>query len=78
MCGIAGIVGGTPGRGVLDAMLSALEHRGPDDRGAHVGDGVALGMTRLATTGVPHAIASSAGRPKPSSSEGWTTRSAPP
>jgi len=48
MCGIAGIVGGTPGRGVLDAMLSALEHRGPDDRGAHVGDGVALGMTRLA------------------------------
>ena len=48
MCGIAGIVGGTPTRDALDAMLSALEHRGPDDRGVHVGDGVALGMTRLA------------------------------
>ena len=47
MCGIAGVVGGAPTRGVLDAMLSALEHRGPDDRGVHVGDGVALGMTRL-------------------------------
>ena len=48
MCGIAGIVGGTPRRPVLDAMLSTLEHRGPDDRGVHFGDGVALGMTRLA------------------------------
>jgi asparagine synthase (glutamine-hydrolysing) len=47
MCGIAGIVGGTPASPVLEAMLAALEHRGPDDRGAHVGDGVALGMTRL-------------------------------
>jgi asparagine synthase (glutamine-hydrolysing) len=48
MCGIAGIVGGAPATAVLEAMLAALEHRGPDDRGAHVGDGVALGMTRLA------------------------------
>jgi asparagine synthase (glutamine-hydrolysing) len=48
MCGIAGIVGGPPSPGVLDAMLGALEHRGPDDRGAHVGAGAALGMTRLA------------------------------
>jgi asparagine synthase (glutamine-hydrolysing) len=48
MCGIAGIVGGAPATAVLQAMLAALEHRGPDDRGAHVGDGVALGMTRLA------------------------------
>jgi asparagine synthase (glutamine-hydrolysing) len=48
MCGIAGIVGGVPRAGVLEAMLSALEHRGPDDRAVHVGDGVALGMTRLA------------------------------
>jgi asparagine synthase (glutamine-hydrolysing) len=47
MCGIAGIVGGTPARRVLEAMLSALEHRGPDDRGVHVEDGAALGMTRL-------------------------------
>jgi asparagine synthase (glutamine-hydrolysing) len=48
MCGIAGVVGAHAGRGVIDAMLGALEHRGPDDRGAHVGEGVALGMTRLA------------------------------
>jgi asparagine synthase (glutamine-hydrolysing) len=47
MCGIAGIVGGAPERDTLGAMLGSLEHRGPDDRGAFVGDGVALGMTRL-------------------------------
>jgi len=47
MCGIAGIVGGAPGSDTLDAMLASLEHRGPDDRGAFAGDGVALGMTRL-------------------------------
>jgi asparagine synthase (glutamine-hydrolysing) len=48
MCGIAGIVGGAPMRPTLEAMLAALEHRGPDDRGVHLGDDVALGMTRLA------------------------------
>jgi asparagine synthase (glutamine-hydrolysing) len=48
MCGIAGIVGGAPARATLDAMLAALDHRGPDDRGARVADGAALGMTRLA------------------------------
>ena len=47
MCGIAGIVG-APSRGVLDAMLTALDHRGPDDRGVHVSGGAGLGMTRLA------------------------------
>ena len=32
MCGIAGWVGAGGGdRAVLDAMLRALEHRGPDD-----------------------------------------------
>jgi len=48
MCGIAGIVGGAPMRPTLEAMLTALEHRGPDDRGVHLGDDAALGMTRLA------------------------------
>jgi asparagine synthase (glutamine-hydrolysing) len=48
MCGIAGIVGGAPRRPTLEAMLGALDHRGPDDRGVHLGDDVALGMTRLA------------------------------
>ena len=47
MCGIAGIVG-APARSVLEAMLTALDHRGPDDRGLHVSDGAGLGMTRLA------------------------------
>ena len=48
MCGIAGIVGGAPTRPTLEAMLSTLEHRGPDDRGVHLADDAALGMTRLA------------------------------
>ena len=48
MCGIAGIVGGAPTRPTLEAMLSTLEHRGPDDRGVCLGDDAALGMTRLA------------------------------
>ena len=48
MCGIAGIVGGACTKPVLEAMLATLEHRGPDDRGVRLGDGVALGATRLA------------------------------
>jgi len=48
MCGIAGWVGGGRNDGVMDAMLAALDHRGPDDRGAHADGNAALGMTRLA------------------------------
>src|SRR3989454_7735994 len=48
MCGIAGWVGaGGGGREVLDAMLRALEHRGPDDTGRSLDGEAALGMTRL-------------------------------
>jgi asparagine synthase (glutamine-hydrolysing) len=48
MCGIAGWVGdGDGGRAVLDAMLRALEHRGPDDTGRSLDGEAALGMTRL-------------------------------
>jgi len=50
MCGIAGIVR-WDGRSVLEpevrAMCAAMVHRGPDDEGIYVGDGVALGMRRL-------------------------------
>ena len=50
MCGIAGIVrwDGTPiaEREIRD-MCSAIVHRGPDDEGVYLGDGVALGMRRL-------------------------------
>ena len=48
MCGIAGWVGGGRNDGVMDAMLAVLDHRGPDDRGAHTDGDAALGMTRLA------------------------------
>jgi asparagine synthase (glutamine-hydrolysing) len=49
MCGIAGWVGARGAdREALDAMLKALEHRGPDDTGRHLDDDAALGMTRLA------------------------------
>ena len=48
MCGIAGWVGAHGGeRSVLDAMLRALEHRGPDDTGRYLDGEAALGMTRL-------------------------------
>ena len=51
MCGIAGIVEGRRDRAVdrsrLARMCAALRHRGPDDEGYYVGDGVGLGMRRL-------------------------------
>lgn len=50
MCGIAGFVAfdGRPAeRPRLDRMIASLRHRGPDDRGAYVADGVAVGAARL-------------------------------
>src|SRR5436309_11057086 len=51
MCGIAGIVHHDRRRPVAAAtiqdMCAALRHRGPDDQGIHVADGVGLGMRRL-------------------------------
>lgn len=60
MCGIAGIVhmldaaGSAPrvDRDVLHAMAAAIAHRGPDDQGLHVGDGVGLAFRRLAIVDV--------------------------
>lgn len=58
MCGIAGFATFGPTadthfesvetRRRLETMVATLEHRGPDDAGYGVGDGVALGMRRLA------------------------------
>jgi len=50
MCGLAGIVdfGGAIEATELDALASALGHRGPDDRDAWVGAGVGLAHRRLA------------------------------
>src|SRR5215470_7217242 len=50
MCGIAGIVR-VDGRPVLEreirAMCGAMTHRGPDEEGVFLGEGVGLGMRRL-------------------------------
>lgn len=51
MCGIAGII--SPSLAPLDLasslqrMTDAIVHRGPDDQGHHVANGVAIGMRRL-------------------------------
>jgi asparagine synthase (glutamine-hydrolysing) len=50
MCGIAGIVrwDGQPVReDEIRAMCGVIAHRGPDDEGVYIGDGVAIGMRRL-------------------------------
>jgi asparagine synthase (glutamine-hydrolysing) len=47
MCGITGFTGAhTPA--VLHRMIATLEHRGPDSAGSWQGEGVSLGMRRLA------------------------------
>ncbi|WP_242928045.1 asparagine synthase (glutamine-hydrolyzing) [Pontibacter vulgaris] len=49
MCGISGIIGveSEQARPALEAMVAAIEHRGPDDSGVVVEDDVALGQRRL-------------------------------
>ncbi len=50
MCGIAGIVrwdGSPVPEDEIRRMCSAIVHRGPDEEGVYLGDGVALGMRRL-------------------------------
>ncbi len=51
MCGIAGFIDVERSREnaeqLIDNMCRVIRHRGPDDQGAWVGDGVALGMRRL-------------------------------
>lgn len=51
MCGIAGLMtldGRAPSAAVLDALLAALAHRGPDGEGRHVAGGVGIVQNRLA------------------------------
>ncbi|WP_374449160.1 asparagine synthase (glutamine-hydrolyzing) [Stella sp.] len=51
MCGIAGLMtldGRPPPAAMLDALLAALAHRGPDGEGRHVAGGVGLVQNRLA------------------------------
>ena len=53
MCGITGVIqiGGKPrpviSAAVLDRMTDIMRHRGPNDRGTYMADGVALGVRRL-------------------------------
>jgi asparagine synthase (glutamine-hydrolysing) len=49
MCGIVGGVGiGSPDKTLIDTQLASIEHRGPDDKGTYISQGIALGMCRLA------------------------------
>ena len=49
MCGITGGIGpAAPSKQLLDAQLISLAHRGPDDSGTYVNQGIGLGMGRLA------------------------------
>jgi asparagine synthase (glutamine-hydrolysing) len=49
MCGIVGGVGASaPSKLLLDAQLKSIEHRGPDDTGTFLNQGISLGMCRLA------------------------------
>lgn len=51
MCGIAGYFGTPkttePGRVLLQRMIGAISHRGPDEQGVHVDGDVGLGHARL-------------------------------
>src|SRR5438093_13404527 len=52
MCGIAGFIdaqhSSVTAQRLIESMCMVIRHRGPDDQGVWVGDGVALGMRRLA------------------------------
>lgn len=49
MCGIVGGIGqSAPKKILLESQLNCLKHRGPDDTGVFLENGVSLGMCRLA------------------------------
>ena len=58
MCGIAGIVssrqGDTPNQSIVVAMRDALHHRGPDEAGVYLGQGVGFGHRRLSIIDLSH------------------------
>jgi asparagine synthase (glutamine-hydrolysing) len=55
VCGIAGIVNASSNPAErLGVMLDALVHRGPDEAGQYVANGIALGMRRLSIVDVAH------------------------
>jgi asparagine synthase (glutamine-hydrolysing) len=49
MCGITGGIGPrAPKQLLLNAQLKSIEHRGPDDIGTYINNGIGIGMCRLA------------------------------
>jgi len=54
MCGIAGVIG-DPSQDVLEKMLVATRHRGPDDNGIFIDKNASIGMNRLAIQDVSSA-----------------------
>jgi asparagine synthase (glutamine-hydrolysing) len=49
MCGITGGIGASaPSKQLLEAQLSSIEHRGPDDIGTYFNTEISIGMCRLA------------------------------
>ena len=49
MCGITGGIGpSAPQNSLLDAQLKSIEHRGPDDTGTYINNGIGIGICRLA------------------------------
>lgn len=50
MCGVVGLAvdaGTTPAQAMLESMVAAIRHRGPDDEGYYVAPGIGLGHARL-------------------------------
>jgi asparagine synthase (glutamine-hydrolysing) len=51
MCGVAGIASlenrSVPDKGILQSMVRAIRHRGPDADGYYVAPGIGLGHARL-------------------------------
>lgn len=60
MCGIAGILSLKPTFGIektiLDRMVSAIAHRGPDRKGSYLDNWVGLGHSRLSIVDIEHGI----------------------
>ncbi len=47
MCGIVGLLAPDPSRAELERVNNLLAHRGPDDAGVYLGDGIGLAARRL-------------------------------
>ncbi len=74
MCGIGGLIGGSPGDHlhVASCLRRALDHRGPDDAGHWHAPGEASAAVTLVHTRLAIQDLSPAGHP--SASSGWSSR----